>query len=57
MSWQFEFKTITGNRYLYLVEKRRTEKDPRTVQAFDFGTADTLLRKLASPSKPLLSSA
>ncbi len=55
MSWHFEFKTITGNRYLYLVEKRRTEKGPRNVQAIYIGTADTLLRKLASPSESLRS--
>ncbi len=55
MSWHFEFKVVDGNRYLYLVEKRRTEKGPRNVQAIYVGTADTLLRKLSSPGEPLKS--
>lgn len=55
MSWHFEFKTVTGNRYLYLVEKRRTDRGPRNVQVIYIGTAETLLRKLASPSEPLRS--
>lgn len=55
MSWHFEFKTVDGNRYLYLAEKRRTERGPRNVQAIYIGTADTLLRKLASPGEPLRS--
>ena len=55
MSWHFEFRIVDGNRYLYLVEKRRTEKGPRNVQVIYVGTADTLLRKLASPGEPLKS--
>lgn len=55
MSQHFEFKVVDGNRYLYLVEKRRTEKGPRNVQTVYVGTADTLLRKLASPREPLKS--
>jgi transposase len=55
MSWHFEFRIVDGNRYLYLVEKRRTEKGPRNTQVIYIGTADTLLRKLASPREPLKS--
>jgi transposase len=55
MSWHLEFRIIDGNRYLYLVEKRRTEKGPRNVQQIYVGTAETLLRKLSSPSAPLRS--
>ncbi|MDE2044342.1 MAG: IS1634 family transposase [Thermoplasmata archaeon] len=55
MSWHLEFRTIDGNRYLYLCEKRRTEKGPRNVQQIYVGTAETLLRKLSSPGEPLRS--
>ncbi len=55
MSWHLEFRSTDGNRYLYLVEKRRTEKGPRNVQQIYVGTADTLLRKLSSPGEPLKS--
>ncbi|MGI0068239.1 MAG: hypothetical protein ACREB9_07520 [Thermoplasmata archaeon] len=55
MSWHLEFRVIDGNRYLYLVEKRRTPKGPRNVQQIYVGTAETLLRKLATPGAPLRS--
>jgi transposase len=55
MSWHFEFRTVDGNRYLYLAEKRRTEEGPRNVQVLYIGTAETLLRRLASPGAPLRS--
>ena len=55
MSWHFEFRVVDGNRYLYLTEKKRTEKGPRNVQVIYIGTADTLLRTLASPGTPLRS--
>lgn len=55
MSWGFEFRTIDGNRYLYLAEKRRTPKGPRNVRVIYLGTAEGLVRKLARPFTPLKS--
>jgi transposase len=55
MSWHFEFRNVRAYRYLYLVEKRRTPKGPRNVRQIYIGTAESLLRRLASPYTPLRS--
>lgn len=55
MSWGFEFKTVHGCRYLYLIEKKRLPQGPRNVRQIYVGNAETLLRKLASSGEPLKS--
>ena len=45
MSWHFEFKVVDGKRYLYLVEKRRTEKGPRNGQAI-YAPEEFIARRL-----------
>lgn len=55
ISWAFEYRANTGRRYLYAVEKRRTPKGPRNTRCVYLGTAETLLKRLASPDKPLRS--
>ena len=55
MSWAFEYHANNGRRYLYAVEKRRTPKGPRNTRYVYLGTAETLLKRLATPGKPLKS--
>ena len=55
MSWAFEYHAHGGRRYLYAVEKRRTPKGPRNTRYVYLGTAESLLKRLATPGKPLKS--
>ena len=55
MSWVFEYHAHGGRRYLYAVEKRRTPKGPRNTRYVYLGTAESLLKRLATPGKPLKS--
>ena len=55
MSWAFEYHANNGRRYLYAVEKKRTPKGPRNTRYVYLGTAESLLKRLATPGQPLKS--
>jgi hypothetical protein len=55
ISWSFEYHANNGRRYLYAVEKKRTPKGPHNTRYGYLGTAESLLKRLATPGKPLKS--